>query len=337
MPAPADTEPAIRVIFGGDVMLGRMVGDCIHRYGPDYPLGAIAARMRSAALTIVNLECALTSCKTHWSGAPKAFYFGAPPEAALSLVGAGVNIVSLANNHILDFGVAGLTDTLHHLGRHGIAHCGAGVDLDAATEAVTVERAGLCFGMAAFCDHQSDFAASVDKPGIAWLDLSDMEATLPALDHALGALRRRDVDVPILSLHWGPNMVARPSAHFRRLAHAAIDMGWKILFGHSAHVFQGIEIFRGCPIFYATGDLVDDYQVDPLFRNDYQFLFELTLSGSAVQQIELMPVVIDRCQTRMATQHDSATILRRMVAACSEFGVTVLEQDGLARIELDQP
>lgn len=317
----------VRVMFGGDVMLGRIVKEHILRSGPDYPLGPIAALMRAADLTIVNLECAITSSADIWPGAPKAFYFGAPPQAVDTLLGAGIDMVSLANNHTLDFGVKGLLDTVHHLRLHRIQHAGAGADLAAASSPAILDCLGMRFGMAAFCDHQADFAAQEDRPGIVYLDLDDDFAAITMLRTALEVLQRAAVDWPILSLHWGPNMVSRPSQKFRRLAHAAIDMGWKILFGHSAHVFQGMEIYRGCPIIYAAGDLVDDYYVDPEFKNDHQLLFELKLSRSALQQIYLHPVFIADCRTQLATRGQSDYIVTRMAALCRELGTSV-QRDG---------
>jgi poly-gamma-glutamate synthesis protein (capsule biosynthesis protein) len=140
-------------------------------------------------------------------------------------------------------------------------------------------------------------------------------------------LQRAAVDWPILSLHWGPNMVFRPSLKFRRIAHAAIDMGWKILFGHSAHVFQGIEIYRGCPIMYAAGDLVDDYYVHPDFKNDHQLLFEMELTRDALQRIVLHPVFIEECRIQPATREQAKYIAAWMAELCDEMGTRV-QQDG---------
>jgi poly-gamma-glutamate synthesis protein (capsule biosynthesis protein) len=326
---------ATRVVFGGDAMLGRLVADAIAMHGPHYPLGGIAGRMRAADLTVINLECALTARTERWRGAPKAFYFGAPPEAIGALTDAGVDLVSLANNHTLDFEVGGLFDTLAALDAHGIAHAGAGADTAAAHRPAIVERGGLRFGMAAFCDHQRDFAAGAIQPGIAWLDLDDEPAALAAIEAALDVLRQEAVDWPVLSLHWGPNMVWRPSRQHQRLAHAAIDMGWKILFGHSAHVFHGVEWRRGCPIIYAAGDLVDDYYVDPEFRNDHQMLFELELAAGRVARLAMLPLLVKDCRTAPATGPAHAWTIERMRALCREFG-TASEQDGETLVLLSQ-
>ncbi len=319
---------SVRLMLGGDVMLGRLVGERIALSGPGYPLGGVAALMRGADLTIVNLECAITSSAECWSGAPKAFYFGAPPEAVHALLDAGVDAVSLANNHILDFDVAGLRDTLRILGQHGIACAGAGPNVEDARAPVFLERNGIKFGMVAYCDHQADFAASAASPGMAYLDLTDEAAALQRLRASLAQIRAGNADWPILSLHWGPNMVNRPSWYFMRLAHAAIDMGYRLLFGHSAHVFHGVEIYRGCPILYAAGDLVDDYYVDPGFKNDHQLLFELELTRAGLRRIRLHPVFIDDCRVQLASGARFEYVAARAIELCAEMGCPVARTEG---------
>jgi poly-gamma-glutamate capsule biosynthesis protein CapA/YwtB (metallophosphatase superfamily) len=335
MAAPLRDGQRLRLLFGGDAMLGRTVKDYIRRRGVTWPLGSIAPLLRGADLTVVNLECAITAGTTEWRGAPKAFYFGAPPEAVQSLVDAGVDLVSLANNHTLDFEVEGLQDTVRTLDAHGIAHAGAGDDQAAALRPAIVERDGVRFGMAAFCDHQQDFAAGKHRPGIAWLDLMDEPGAVAAFTRALEPLLAAGVDWPILSLHWGPNMVWRPSGRFRRLAHAAIDMGWKILFGHSAHVFHGVELRNGCPIMYAAGDLVDDYYVDPQFRDDHQLLFELELGAAGLERTLMHPVFIEECRTLDASAAQREWIFNQMGQLCRELG-TPTRADGNVLV-IDSP
>lgn len=330
-----DAARPLRLVFGGDAMLGRLVGEAIARFGHGYPLGPLAATLAAADLAIVNLECAITASTTPWPGEPKAFYFGAPPAAVLSLAEAGIDLVSLANNHALDFGVQGLRDTLLALDAHGIAHAGAGETLAGALRPALLERGGIQFGMAAFCDHQSDFAAAHDHPGIAWIDLEDEARAADDLRAALTTLVEAGTDWPVLSLHWGPNMVWRPSPRFRRLAHAAIDMGWKIVFGHSAHVFQGVEWRAGCPIVYAAGDLVDDYYVDVGFRNDHQMLFELDLDARRVLKLAMRPLFIEDCRSAPAHAAARDWIIERMRVLCRELG-THTEVEGELLTSLPQ-
>jgi len=320
----------LRLLFGGDAMLGRLAGDALLREGPDYPLGAVSALLRGADLAVANLECAICAPAERWHGTPKAFYFRAPPLAGQALQDAGIGLVSLANNHILDYDVQGLLETLTILDAHGIAHAGAGASLAAAQAPAIVERNGVRIGMAAFCDHQDDFAATPEHPGMAWLGLHDEAAAIDAFARALAPLRAQGVRWPILSLHWGPNMASEPSPHQRRLARAAIEVGWKIVYGHSAHVFQGVELHEGCPILYAAGDLVDDYAVDPAFRNDHQLLFALELGEEAVERIVMYPLFIRRCRVFPANSAQRAWIAERMRGLCEELGTaTAIDGDTL--------
>lgn len=96
------SDETVRLILCGDLMLGRLVNKAIFKYGPGYPLGKVSDTLKKADLTLVNLESAITSSTSKWPGEPKAFYFGAAPEAIESLLQAGIDGVSLANNHTLD-------------------------------------------------------------------------------------------------------------------------------------------------------------------------------------------------------------------------------------------
>jgi poly-gamma-glutamate capsule biosynthesis protein CapA/YwtB (metallophosphatase superfamily) len=328
-------RPDLRLVFGGDVMLGRHVRDVIRRDGIHAPLEAIAPLLRAADMAIVNLECALTDSTRHWHGVPKAFYFAGPPAAGQALLDAGIRMVGLANNHSLDYDVRGLADTLRILDAHGIAHTGAGPDLAWALAPAVVTCGEVLVGMAAFCDHQADFAATDIHPGIAWLDLHDEAAATDAFARALAPLRAAGVRWPVLSLHWGPNKVRAPAPHLRRLAHAAIDVGWKIVYGHSAHVFHGIELYRGWPILYAAGDLVDDYAVDPDLRNDHQLLFEVHLGEDALRRIVLHPVFIRHGRVLPADHTQRTWMYTHMQALCRDLGTAARLEGDLLVIEPD--
>lgn len=321
--------PRLRMIVGGDVMLGRAVARRVHTRGVRYPLGSIAPYARAADVRIANLECPITSASQTWRGAPKAFYFRAPPRAIDCLTAVGIDLVSLANNHALDYGVAGLTDTLSALDCAGIAHAGAGIDLDAALAPAVVERRGVRIGMTAFCDHQPDYAAGPGRPGIAHLDLADRGRALRTLQTALAAQRERGVHWPVLSLHWGPNWAERPAPALIALAHAAIDMGWRMVYGHGAHIFQGIEIHRGAAILYGAGDLVDDYAVHPTLRNDRQVLYDLLLGPDGLERLTLHPLVIEAFRTRLADEVSREWIAARMRERSALFGTTITGEDPL--------
>lgn len=312
----------VRLILGGDVMLGRNVGHWIERKGAEYPLGKISPILKQADLVIINLECAITSSKVLWKGAPKAFYFGAPVKAADSLARAGIDIVSLANNHVLDFDYGGLESTLELLDEFAIGHAGAGRNNLEASSPVFAERNGITFKMAAFCDHQVDFSAGPSSPGINYVDFSDEKAALSRFHEMLEEMG--SVDWPMLSVHWGPNMINRPSRQFRKLARSVIDMGYGVLYGHSPHVFQGVEIYKGRPILYACGDLVDDYCVDSEFMNDRQLLFELELARTRLEKIRIHPICIEDCRAIPAVGAQHEFVASRIASLCREMGTEVV-------------
>jgi len=325
----------VRLMFGGDAMLGRHVRDVMLRDGIQAPLEAIAPLLHTADLAVANLECALTGAEERWHGVPKAYYFRALPDAARTLSEAGIRLVGLANNHTLDYDVQGLADTLRTLDAHGIAHTGAGPDLAWAGAPAVVPCGDVLVGMAAFCDHQDDFAATDDHPGINWLDLHDERSAADVFARALAPLHAAGVRWRVLSLHWGPNWATAPAPHLRRLARAAIDVGWNVVYGHSAHVFQGIEVYRGRPILYAAGDLVDDYAVDPHLRNGHQLLFELQLGDASLKRIVLHPVYIRHGRVLPADHTQRTWTHARMQALCRDLGTPSRLDGDLLVIEPD--
>lgn len=315
---------SINIIFGGDVMLGRLVKDEIKEQGRHYPMGKIATLMRSKDVTIVNLECAITTSKRLWSGHPKYFYFGAPPVAAKILSDCGVKIVSLANNHALDFNFLGLKHTLRYLKQEHILTAGAGKDITSANIPAIYQSKNVNFGMVAFCDHQEDFAATANRSGIVYLDLTNVNHVHAHLKKSYDLMHLQKVDWPILSLHWGPNQATRPSKQFMEIAHFAIELGYKTIYGHSAHNFLGIELYRGYPIIYSAGDLVDDYYVDPYYKNDHQLLFELQIEDLKLKKIVLYPVFIEYCQVKPANAQQFEWIKEKMLSMSGELGTVEL-------------
>ena len=180
--------------------------------------------------------------------------------------------MTLANNHVLDFGPDALQDTLEHLQAAGVAAVGAGPDDAAARAPVTLRGGGERVRIVAVADHPPAYAAAPDRPGIAFADLARHD--IPAWLRECSA-PGPDADVVVVSPHWGPNMRARPVAHVRRAAAALTQAGATLVAGHSAHVPQGPS---GRTLF-DLGDFVDDYSVSSLLRNDLGLLWLITLDA----------------------------------------------------------
>jgi poly-gamma-glutamate capsule biosynthesis protein CapA/YwtB (metallophosphatase superfamily) len=290
----------MRLALAGDTMLGRRVGETLARQPPDSLVAPELAELtRSADVFVLNLECCISE---RGEPVPKTFNFRAPQSAVETLVHLGVDCVTLANNHALDYGTDALLDTFEHLRAAGIAWAGAG-ETEADARAPAIVR-GL--EVQAFSDHERGFAAGRDRPGIAYAD------------GAPGWLRPGALVCP----HWGPNMTPSPLPRVRALAQYLREAA--LVAGTSAHVFQGVE----GNVLYDLGDFLDDYAVDPELRNDLGLLFFVELEPDGPRRIEAVPLKLDFCFSGLARGEDAAWIRRRFRAACTELGTEVREEDG---------
>lgn len=313
---------AITVALAGDTMLGRGVAARIATVGPH---GLFSQDVRdlfaSADLAFVNLECCVSARGRPWQGPGKRFHFRAPPQAVEALADLGVDCVTLANNHALDFGYAALSDTIGNLSAAGISAVGAGADASQARAPVLLEAGGLRVAVLGVTDHPADFAAGPGKPGVAFADFS---AGVPHwLTGQVRALAESN-DVVIVLAHWGPSMTTAPLPSTRLAAHALAGAGATLVAGHSSHVFQGTS----GPVLYDLGDLIDDYPVDRGLRNDLSLLFLATLDGRGPARLEAVPLKLAYGHTGLASGADRAWASGRFAHACAALGTRVREQDG---------
>ncbi|HSM10257.1 MAG TPA: CapA family protein [Lysobacter sp.] len=321
MSVPQPRAP-LRLLLGGDVMLGRGVAPVLEALGPAYPLEALSRLIADADLFFVNLECALSARQQRFAGAAKAFYFRAGPDAVRALTAAGVDLVTLANNHVLDADVAGLTDTLAILAQHGIASVGAGADLAAASEVRAMECRGWRLGVLAVCDHQADFAAAQDRPGIHYLDLEDARSRRRLVERVRAEAPR--FDHLVVSLHWLPNWVPSIPPLYRRLAGELVDAGARVLWGHSPHHILGTQWWPRAVALYSTGDLIDDYALDLHFRNDRQLLYLLELGEGRVARVIAYPLGLRFGRAEPADADVRRWIEAWLRDACAALGSEVI-------------
>ncbi len=317
------------IAFLGDVMLGRGVDEQIPHHRPESFWGTTLPILRGTDAVIANLECAITSSKQPWSRTPKMFFFGARPAAIKVLEAANIRCVALANNHILDYCEQGLLDTLRHLDAAGIGHAGAGRTRSEAEMPAIVRLTGLTIAMVSLTDNEPAFAATEKRAGTNYLDIEVEREPRTRLMAMAEACRDSGADISVLSLHWGPNMVTSPSKVFCAFARAAIDCGFDLIHGHSAHLFQGVEIYRERPIFYDTGDLIDDYAFDEILRNDWSFIFLVDVTGKRIERFRMVPVRLNFARVDLAEGDEREAISRRMINACGALGTKIELADGL--------
>jgi len=322
------------IALTGDVMLGRLMNDVLAEHGPAYPWGDTLPLLRQADLTLVNLECVIATSGRPWNLWPKVFHFRADPIALDALKEAGVDFVSLANNHVLDYQEEALLEMLDRLDAAGIAHAGAGRNLAEAAHPAMLEANGLRIGVLALTDNEPGWAATQDRPGTNYLPITTNAETFRRVEQGIDDARRAGADLVLISSHWGPNMRERPSPQFQQFARATIDAGADLYLGHSAHIIQGIEVYKGKPIFYDAGDFVDDYAVDPILRNDRSILILCTLGTEGVRNVELLPVLIANFQVNLAKGEDHRAIAARLRMLSAEFGTRLASTNSRLKIDL---
>ncbi|HWJ24977.1 MAG TPA: CapA family protein [Flavisolibacter sp.] len=317
------------IAFMGDVMIGRRVNRQIKEKGFIYPWGNILAILQQNAANIINLETTLTTSQNKIS---KVFNFKSDPQNVEVLEAAKITAVNLANNHVLDFGEEGLIETIKVLNTRKILHTGAGINITMATEPAIFLCGTLKFAMLGFTDNERNWKAQSATSGINFMNINSTGDKNAAF-RSLTKLKAEDNLFTIVSLHWGANFIEHPSTLFISLAHELIDHGADMIYGHSAHIFQAIEVYNGKLILYDTGDFIDDYQVDPVLRNDLSFLYSLTFKQNKMEELNLIPVRISDCQVNIATGHDRQWCMKRIQELSVRFFTRI--KDG--KIDLSEP
>jgi poly-gamma-glutamate capsule biosynthesis protein CapA/YwtB (metallophosphatase superfamily) len=309
----------MRLLFVGDIMLGRLVNETLKSMPPTYPWGNTLSLFKSSDLRIGNLECVLSDRGAPWSRTPKTFHFRTDAKNEECLKAAGFNFLSLANNHSLDYEYEALLDMLAHLEKAEVRYAGAGAEAVQASRPALLNAGGTTIAVIAFTDNEPDWEATSERPGIYFvpLDRTDERAL-----HLFNLIReaKSKAGLVVVSAHWGTNWGYQPEPGHVPFAHMLIDNGADIVLGHSCHVFRGIEVYKERLILYSAGDFVDDYAVDEIERNDESFIFVVETDGSRITGLTLHPTVISHMQARLASPLDAIAIAERMQRLCNRLG-----------------
>jgi poly-gamma-glutamate synthesis protein (capsule biosynthesis protein) len=315
----------VTVALAGDTMLGRGVARALETKPPPALFAPeVVAVVHEADLVVLNLECCISGRGERWPDPAKPFFFRAPPAAVKVLSILGVDCVTLANNHALDYGRVALCDTLDLLEEAGIAAVGAGRDVVEARQPVVLESGGFRLGIVAVTDHPAEYAAGSRTPGVAYGRLGPR---IP--DWLARCIADLEADAVLVTPHWGPNMTESPMPWIRSAAARLVESGATVVAGHSAHVFHGVE----GRVLYDLGDFVDDYATHPTLRNDLGLLLLLTLEERGPRRLEAVPLKLEFCHTRLARDEERAWIRRRFTDACGRLGTDVAERSGRLLVE----
>jgi poly-gamma-glutamate synthesis protein (capsule biosynthesis protein) len=324
LPEPLDTSrlDEITLMFTGDNLLGARMPRLIEKHGEAWPYDAVAGLLSSADITFGNLECPITDHAVRTPGKSwesiqegRNFIFKAPPGSSGPILNAaGYDVVSLANNHAMDYCATGLTDTLAALDAQDIAYVGGGANKTAAWRAAILRRGGLRVGFIG-CSMIVPAAAraSGDSPGIAAHGKSYSEQ-LSAAVRALDA----QADIVAVTFHWGYEGHRRHAAYQQAIAHAAIDDGADLIIGHHPHCLQGVELYNGGVIAYSLGNF--------LFTGKSALIesaiLEVTASRDGVREVRLMPVWVRGGKPEPS---DDPKLIQRIRDICAPCGVELVE------------
>lgn len=280
--APArkmETPTPIRVSAVGDIMLGGTAGPELKRYGYHYPFLFMRGLFSGSQIVFGNLEGPLTTRGT--PDPDKKYVFRSPPsKVAPVLRAAGFTVLSLANNHTMDYGNQGLQDTIAALEANGIAHVGAGENLDEARRPALFHIGNQTVAVLGYSVTLPDsFYAAADRPGTAFAHESQVRADV--------ARARRLADIVIVSFHWGQEGSTTLRGYQIKLAHAAIDAGAAAVIGHHPHILQGIERYRNGVILYSLGNFV--FGSYSKMAQD-SLIAQLTFRHGRVAALRLIPI-----------------------------------------------
>jgi poly-gamma-glutamate capsule biosynthesis protein CapA/YwtB (metallophosphatase superfamily) len=354
----------VTLLLGGDVMLGRGVdqilphpGDpalrerCVddaRRYvelaervnGPiprpvdwRWAWGDARAILDDLApeVRLINLETTITA-EGEFADR-KGFHYRMHPGNLPALTAIRPDVCTLANNHTLDFGRRGLADTFDALAAAGIHGIGAGADLETAQRLAVVAAHGehrVVIGSVAMKSSgvPESWAAHRDGPGV-WL-IGDPSARGAADDVAAGVLtHKRTGDVAIVSVHWGPNWGYGVGLNETQFAHRLIDAGIDIVHGHSSHHPRPIEIYRGKPILYGCGDVINDYEGIggyEFYRPDLRLLYLISIDpgGGELAALRMLPLRLRRIRLERVPQTDAEWLRATIERISCQFRTCVV-------------
>jgi poly-gamma-glutamate capsule biosynthesis protein CapA/YwtB (metallophosphatase superfamily) len=288
----------------GDIMLGRRVGDR-HRGDPGAPLEPLAKRLAAAEITIGNFESTLSTAGSPTQGGDS---FAASPRVASGLRAAGFDLLSLANNHVGDYGDRALRQTLARFQAAKIKTAGAGRDLAAARRPVIIARDGVRIGFLAVDSIGETPAATRNRAGANRLNMPPRtgplnHSQLRRITSDIRALRKQ-VEAVVVLTHWGTQYTHRPASSQRTAARAFADAGADLVIGGHPHWVQGLEMANSGVVVHSLGNFVFDMDFQTKTREG--IFLEIVLWDDKVKGVEPVPYVIDKSFTPRLVGGDRA-------------------------------
>lgn len=313
IPKPQEvTEPPKQVTLAlvGDILMDSWVGNEIKNKGVDYPWVQVKDILRGADLAIGNLESSVGVGGSPIRG--KSFTFRARPETLQGVVNAGIDVVSLANNHVLDYGTSTFAETLNNLDKYKIARAGGGRNVYEAISPTIQERNGLKIGVLSFSRvvPYPNWVAGTNQPGVAngW-DNKLVLDTIKGVDPK--------VDILVVSIHWGTELADYPASDQTTLAKAMVDSGADVILGHHPHCLQGVAVYKNKPILYSVGNFVF---TSSSVKARTGAIGLMTMDKKGLKELQMIPTRLDRGQPQVLQDKVKVGEIIRLQQLSKPFG-----------------
>jgi len=276
---PSHDEITIAAV--GDIMLGHRAEPYLTREGPGYPFVGVLPVLQQAHLVIGNLESPISSRGTAVEN--KKFTLRVAPVAVEALKAAGIRVVTLANNHTMDFGPLALQDTLKLLGENDILYSGAGMNLEDARAPAFLKVGDLTLAFLSYSlTFPIEFYAAAGRPGTA-------PGYREFVKRDIRAVRPR-ADLVVVSFHWGAELMTTAKDYQQELGRRSIDWGADLVLGHHPHILQELELYRGRLIAYSLGNFVFGSESD---KTNSSIILLCTFKGKSLVRIEVVPLDVN--------------------------------------------
>lgn len=284
----AVSKDAITLSFIGDIMTDSYIGQYIMDYGNDYPWQHVSRILNADDITFANLETSVSERGKTYK--PEGFGFRSKPSTLEGIYNAGIDTVSLANNHSLDFGEEALIDTMSYLSQYNINYVGAGIDKTAAEAPIIINSKDYTVGFIAYNSiiPWESWKASEQSSGTASFSKNDTDNIMKNIEQI-----KDTCDLLFVVLHWGVEYSNTPEEWQIQLAHQIIDAGADGVIGHHPHILQGIEIYKEKPILYSIGNFVFLKYNEAAGKTG---IFQLEYKDDVFKSIQFYPVEIMYCK-----------------------------------------
>ncbi len=324
---PTTSDDEIRVSAVGDIMLDGTARLVLQENGYDYPFVHMLPVFKDSQIVIGNLEGPLTTRGTAEEG--KTYTFRSPPgKVSAALKAAGFSVVTLANNHTLDYGPEGLAQTLEALDAEGIQHIGAGENLAAARRAAIVMVKGQRIAFLGYSVTLPEtFYASDHKAGTAFAREEQVRADVIAA--------RQQADIVIVSFHWGQEGKTELRDYQTHLGHVAIDAGAQAVLGHHPHILQAIEYYKGGVILYSLGNFTFGSYSKTAATSA---VAQLSFRHGRLSALRMVPILVDnfevQFQPRVLTGADADAVVSNLQRLSALQHTTLVNLAGEAHLQL---